>query len=615
MILKILLLLIITQNSLGKRLRPFKADGVLRSALQNIIKDNKLTGLVVYNSIERNARGYGIKYTINELLREVVSTTTIAQMNFQVFAPKFLKKYSANVTRFHFRRKNAPVIRHNLVAGDNVYFVIIVNKQSLSNKRSPIVETFQLLHRIFSSASGIAKILVVAMGKDRLRNYKRFLMNLRNKHIYNVDILQIVKDAKSRRFNYSVIQFSPFVGTFSIKKYNKQIQFFPQPTKKLNGHKFYLHIPCAKYIDDFKWGKDINKNTEYITIYLPYVYALELAVRNMNGSLKFYKPKFISKTFPDFYYGNNIGEFPKIDETVIYPSEIRHVNFIVPTLYDEVQVECYSMLIASLLAIIAIITIFRAWSKFFRLDPVAWHPIVIFSMIIAVPNPRNPLRFAVTTAFMILILAGFFYGSELIFGLSSGTIVQKVERRLENVDDLRENNVTLAFLDFSVIWKKDELKRIKHVRIDIKELRKYWVQLLLYKNVSLTTLYIEILSFSAPDRVASNGIVFGRKSNIEDRLIGLTRILPHRNAPWLHYVRYVIHKTHETNLFSMPKLIKLKSQMHKIMESFVNDIMLSVVQQESKESLENPWLILLCGYLFALSTLLIENILLRHNRH
>lgn len=131
-----------------------------------------------------------------------------------------------------------------------------------------------------------------------------------------------------------------------------------------------------------------------------------------------------------------------IYDTIIYPSYLRLVYMIAPSFYDEISQIKIDVLLICALIIVSSIYILWQWSRWFEFDSLTWDPTVIFSMIISLANPRSPNRTGEYVMFITVIAVGFFFGCELILGMTSLSVTRHVERPVETLHDMCLNNIS-----------------------------------------------------------------------------------------------------------------------------------------------------------------------------
>lgn len=255
--------------------------------------------------------------------------------------------------------------------------------------------------------------------KNPLRRYKRLLHNIPYwpyNYLCNIEVLEIaIKRKRSvSRFNYKVIKFDFFRKNLKIAKYSNRIKFFSDPMKNLHGTELTMY---SKKWDDHS----------AIFVNLNYINPFEVAVQQLNATTTIITND--EEKMGDCFCSIDMHQYNDIEVAVnetfhLYPPKRIILYYIVPAIYDVIKVENYLGFLFNFIAILLILVILTILKKhFLHFDSHTWDLIITFSMIIGVSNPRNPVRFGETIVFSLLIVIGFFFGSELIFGLFSVNLV------------------------------------------------------------------------------------------------------------------------------------------------------------------------------------------------
>lgn len=586
-------------------IKPCKRDNTINLIFRSIIAKNELTGFTIFNFYKKD--NPKISSRVNEIISHLTKTTTIASVDSRVSS--ILHRFRRNVKRF---KSNAFLLQENLIARDKVCMIMIINSQLLAIKdiNNMILNSYHL----FSSVQGVFKMLLISVGSTKYKKYKQFLRNMARNHAYSIDVLEIVAN-RARRLSdtcrYTVVQFNSFSNKLITRRYHKKVTFFPCLVKNLHRKKFTISRLGPKR-EKFTWSKGGNKMS-FVGIYLLVAYPLEVALSKSNASLD-YMTEIKSADFDVL----SCGLFPRIDMSYMYPPKMKRIYFVLPSMYDEIHSKSYTLFISSLLTITLMVTSFLAWSKlFYDNNNQTWYPIIIFSMIIGLANPRNPVKLAETVLFMCLISVGFFCGSDLVFDVSSVTVIQHVERRLETLDNVIENNITLVFMGSPVKrWPSDIVSNIKWI-----EMKKFddnkcsFEHLLRFGNVSVTPCYVEMLGVSFPERIMSGTNVLARKSNINDFYYGKMLIV-HLNSPWLHHLSHNILRFHSCGLEKIPKVTAYQLKFYnnaigKHIDRVISDT--NKLSLSSELDLAHILLIVTFGWVFSFIVLALE--ILKHKNY
>lgn len=572
-----------------------KKDRAIKSIFENIISQNKLVGFVVCNLCKKGDRENMVK--LNEIMRRITGRVSIVSLNQKVLSR--IKIYTKNITRFHKKNHEIeiPLLREDLVAGDRVHLITMISSTSY-----PSIRDLRKLYFLFSSVQGEPKMLLISLGRTKFKKYKPFLSGMVKKGGYSIDVLEMLRNRLNTSYKYTVIQFNPFSDKMMTAKYSKKTKFFARFEKNLYRRKFTAEM-LGPHRRKFVWGTGQQK-VMYMGMYLISAYPLEIAFSKLNATLDYLQ----ETKYPDINFVR-CDCFPHIDHTHIYPPKVRSFYFMIPCLYDEVHTESYTLVASSLLTIATIVAIFWAWSKFFECSNQTWFPLVIFSMIIGLANPRSPTRTAELFPFISLILVGFFFGCDLIQGLCSYTVVQRTERRLETLDDLKASNISLAFIGKPVnTWSRYDLSKINWISVEPAQNGIHFQYLVMYKNVSVSPCYLESMGVTFPDRITSNCDNLARKSNIKDFTTGQKFVID-RNRPWLHHLNYNMLRFYECSLDRMPKATAFQASLYDYsVGRYIQKAISNVNQSSSKSELDTKYLsiLIVLGVFLSLIVLLIE---------
>lgn len=191
-------------------------------------------------------------------------------------------------------------------------------------------------------------------------------------------------------------------------------------------------------------------------------------------------------------------------------------------------------------------------------------------MIISVGNPRDPVRSGEYVMFMCLISIGFFFGSDLILGMTEVTIPFEEERSVQTLDDVRANNVTLTFYVVSrLFWTDKELSSFKHKEIgddfgSARKLYKHVKDMLKYQNLSTSMRIMNLMDVPVPQRISIRGKIYARLSFFKETSIVDDQILAvwQRNRPWSNRLNNNLLKFHEYGLKQHPCMSYEKYNMY-----------------------------------------------------
>lgn len=606
-LLTIMLLLIVQHSDCalryGRTLKSPKKDKVLRSVVRKIIKTNDLKGFFVLNLIRRDKNPVVIAKS-KELLREVSSLAAVTNID---------RRLNKRTERKFMRNRNKRLVHYHVAATDNVYFIVIVNSYQLSNIRKNVIPQIQDLNLHYSLAQSVTKTLLVTILDKPYRNYKYLLRSMPDKlverhYLHNIDVLEIViRQSRKRsapRLNYQVIQLDFSQTILRKTKYSSRAKFFVDSMKNLHQRILPTHdlIPHMQhFIESMKKQSrfDVTPMLALIT-YFP----LTIIVKGLNGTLVL-----VNRTNNLFFHCSKTQLTTlSMDEKMscLLPVKQRQKYYIAPVLYDELHEADLSGLLFSLFAMAVIIFTFKWYSEYFHFDSLTWQPMRIFSMIIGVANPRNPVRFGETLGFVLLIAVGFYAGSDIVLGLFSTKIVRNIERKLDSVEDFARNNISF---EYNLEEDKQNFPKVPNLKWSRSGTLK---DLLLYKNQCILNLdaFVECCH---PDRIIVNNQILAKMSNIMSDT-DLSFWLVPRCCPWFHHMNYYLMAYYERNLGNTrDKKIFQSLYTKKQMGTSIEDFMRST-QQESDDETEELgylWLLVAFGFVAPLFALAVEVLLKR----
>lgn len=296
----------------------------------------------------------------------------------------------------------------------------------------------------------------------------------------------------------------------------------------------------------------------------------------------------------------------EIAQTSLYPPIGLPSFYIIPTLYDDIENKSYTVPVLNLIVICIIVMTFKFYSKYFHFDSLTWHPIVAFSMIIGVSNTRDPVRFGETIVFMSLISVGFFFGGDLISGLFEVKFVQRIERKMETVDDVTKNNVTFIFFHSSEKQGLQGFSNVKWKR-GLRN-RNMYMNMLLYKNGTVPWLGA-LAGLPCPERFMINREVYAEQSKTKHSSSAEFRYVLPCNCPWLHQMNYNLLKYYENHFEKTQEMNVLQFYLknHVIKDSI--QMVILKIEEESEdeiENLDNMWVIVATSNVLSIFILIVE---------
>lgn len=448
-------------------------------------------------------------------------------------------KFKKNVTRFYPKdpRKH-PLVMEHLVAGDNVCLVVLLNSKSLDNRRHQLIDDIRYLNHHFSSVQGVSKTLLVTFLRRPYGKYKNLLQTIPqgNRYLFNVNVLEIAVGRGSVKL-FNLDHFRGILRGIS----GNNVKFFADPMNNLHGFKL-------KMMPFYQPNVTKNSHAKYF-LNLIFERPVETAVMLLNASRSLvFDKKWRGRCFSQTSHQSLWNTRMEIERTFAAPAKKYDAYYIVPALYDEITEDCYSGLLLNSLALLLIVAYYQLSKKFFHLDPETLSLLSTFSMIIGIGNPRGAVRFGETLAFTLLMALGFFVGSDLIFGLLSVSIVTKVERRLMSVDEIGQNGISFVYFRKH---EKQALQNFPNVkwaeRSDVGHGTNMFQHMLVDKNESVPS-FLELYNMPFPDKIAINGQVYARKSNVKNAYSLVLKWFLPRNCPWLHHFNCHLLRYYENHM-------------------------------------------------------------------
>lgn len=609
-------LTIITTVLSYKRFKSFQRPLQLQSIFKDIVSQNSLRGFLILNLITEKRSL--IARQSQDVMGQAARVATVACIRHPL---KNHKKYARNVSRFGVAEKDKFYVRYNLAIGGDTFALIIIDNKWLT-KTSMLHEKILSIFSDYHTRQGVSKTLLIAIVDKKFTKYKQLLTS--RKLMYNIHILEARRSWKGKResFKYTLIAWNPFRNTCSRRAVVKRgDRFFPILENNLNGRRLVVKTIFDKLVTLRHTSVSSHKDWSRVMINLPDKYPLETAVAMLNGSCNFALERMANRlrhwdfefTTTNFFFVKNIT----LNSTFLFPPYGPPSYFLAPSFYDAHTDSSLDSLLSCFLIIHLIIFTFWAISRLHKFDLLTWEPIVLFSMIISAANPRNPICLGETILFLCLISVGFFVGSDLIFGMTSTVINKLEERPVVTLEDIVSNNITMyeCYMqmhndrwDLRRLFPKLKLVNLLNRSITFQDDYKVMI---LFKNLSLSTAALVICGIPIPQRIAIQGIVRARRTNIKECQWGAT-ILAQCNRPWLDQLNYNLLRFHENSLMSYPQLDYAK---HIIYRYFVgdnmNDLEMKFQSEANKESaveLKNYWMVLAAGLILPIFLLVVERI-------
>lgn len=619
--IKLILLLFIIGKAKGSSslLKPCVGqEQVLSQVLRDVVSQNKLKGLLLLNTIYRNESKSAVS-SVNHLFRHASALTTVVYVNDNFEQNCYLR----NISRLNPRGKKKILMHSNLVTTDSTFSIATMDHSWLVYHKKWITRCVRVMRQYFCSIQGVSKTLLIFMVNKRFSKYESLLRRLAKASYTNIDVLEVQRNPKTRSYyKFRLVQFNPYDNTLTNRPYKPGMPIFLNLANDLHNTKLIVQTDLQEQVIIKNWTPCKNYTGYSCLYYFRILYSLETALTQMNASWR----HLLYRKLPHRHYYDMsfmpCGIFPRapeVDTTFIYPAHAEASYFMAPSFYDEITRQTYDVLLSSLFLIIISIFIFCLWSRWFEFDRQTWEPMMVFSMIISVGNPRDPVRAGEYVMFMCLITVAFFFGSDWISGLTEITISTKEERRVQTLDEVRANNITLAFCKVHRLsWTDKELGSLKYKVIgdDFESSRKLYehvTDMLKHQNLSLSTHILNLLDVQVPQKISMIGKVYARLSFIKESSYTGDMILAvwKRNRAWLNRLNNNLLRFNEYRLKNHPVRSYEKYNIYRKHFGKYSEQLTLEILQEKEDSLitsmeDYYWMILVISGLISLFLLILE---------
>lgn len=233
---------------------------------------------------------------------------------------------------------------------------------------------------------------------------------------------------KATRLKCEVHQYNPFTKKYTTNVYKPGVKWFTDKTKGL--HRAVFNVGLLK-----KKPQLGSKHKHDLKIIFELVKAI-----NGTPALKLFAA---SKNWPDLLFPELYLVPYAFDKRCLKPNQFQSSRLYVPV-KRSVKVDYDLTEFLKALALLIMITmIFFIVSRLSNFDVNTWSLLSILEMITGNGNARNPVTRVEVWAFFTMILVGFFFGLDLVTGLTSTVLVEETEVKLKSYEDMKSNNLTL----------------------------------------------------------------------------------------------------------------------------------------------------------------------------
>lgn len=485
---------------------------------------------VVVGAITRNCRNSKQVRIFDVLMQKVVKTSIAVCFLFH--SSKFARKGDKTITPYALS-----YYKRNMPATETALFVYALMPGNRRTVYECLENLLSIMYEYHVGDRQVPKVLIIAIVETKTGGWKQMLRSFfRTNGFFDINVLEILVSRQKSKSNADMIHshkmyhLNPFSKKFFSSPIKKGIKWFPD---KLNN----LHrYPCYTFTAKEATLWEGRETDTYFRL-------------NKIGRDDFIKslPKLLNVTLKRmsipapgrFNIFGKVSPLSKYFKTHIMPTvkpldQLIEVLF-VPVIYDEeIKSDDNEVLLNVTTLLLLVVTVYL-WTMAFEASP--WSPLSIFGMIVMQSNSQAPVTRSQCTLFICLIAIGFFFGSELTEGLTSANIVMRKERKLENLDDLRLNNITALLNPVGVRYAEKHNKPFKRSGVKLDGRWRKFIHydyfkkevignLILHQNYSISTAFEEYSGVNFPRTLVDNNIVLAKRSNIvsEWRTVSLRMI-------------------------------------------------------------------------------------------
>lgn len=595
----------------------YKHDTTIKSVIRDIISQNQLKGFLIANCITYRKNSVISRKCNDDIIRQAVKVATVSLVDNSWQRSRYVRNISRYI-RESIKMKSSEefLIQTHMTMNENTYMIIILDLNTLKSN----FESLVLMQYYFQSVQGVSKYFFIYISNGKTVGFARLLKGLARMGFYDIDLLEVKRNRKSKLFGFKCYlhQLNPFNGVFKRSIYKAGAKCFPLKNNNFYGHSLHVRTNLKKSTSMRTFHRH-SCDVDFIH-YARELYPIETIVKLLNGTCRFILDNSRTSKMPIDIDFCPIYLLPHVFQPIIYHPLPMPAYFYAPSIYDDVNQQSYSSLLFCSLTIILSVFVFWVFSRLFRLDQLTWDPTIIFSMIINVANPRYPINFGESFWFLTLIMVGFFFGCDLIFGMTSVTISSKVERDTETLSDLIDNNVTFMFTWINKdYWKENDLKSMKFKQMNMRHPAEYGnhlSDLIEHKNVSVSSYPLFVFGAKVPQRLQVAGMTCCKESQVQELRCDLV-VLIERNKPWTPGLRYNLMRFYECHLFSLPILEEVQNNVFRLS---IGDMIEHQKRMEYNredrlsEPIENFYLLIVIGCSVSLLVLLSEMYIFHRTR-
>lgn len=561
------------------KLRTIKKDNTLKVILQDVLKQCKAKGLMVYTL--PCSRDPLVRHAYSEVLRQIGRITTVASVNTRVAMSNYMYKRDRGVQCVKQDKKSVCKcgiqnyrVNQMVLATDNILFVYVLPVKYLANE-SKIIEPISKIYKDFGSSQSSPKMLVLTIVTKKFSAYQNTLRLLCPRGFINVEIMEIYAKAEKTKlsFEYKILQlqfFSLKGNGFTVVEYKKgaKIQWFRDKVKSCNKK---LQMPVMYKKDPartFYNARDMFDNYNLLKTMQQLVnITVKLIAYNKKNSDACWSYRFTDfcslfqeNTYvtPIVYKSCYLLVAPKVSETV--PNVSRNSD-------ENKRGTVYSLIIGSVVFACWIVLRFRGYQLKKPVEP----------DVLVIRNWKANCKRKMKRFFFVLdklvfiallsLLALYLYSylfCDFTLTVLEGGGDKNVSIALETFEDLKRHNITVFlpnsrtdltkshFYPNEKIWSGIKQKRIGYAYGSRSEMK----DMLQFRNASIMVDVGSNESFVLEELVAMNQLLINK---INTSFLPAFMLL-RKQDPFLPRLSDIAWRYFERGLYNLDQTIREKKK-------------------------------------------------------
>lgn len=603
------------------KLKRFQKDRTIERIVKEIKSSSAIEDFMVCtDSLDRSPT---LRQVRNEFLHQIGKNSTVTSVsNAYQKASRLAKKNFHKLSR-HIRVSEKNCLcnsrdyyeQQRVIATDKTLIVYILSISKLQSTNIP--QMYALMHTInmaFASPQSTPKVLLVFVTKQKFKQYDSMLHALfrgtsEDKFVMllNINILEISPKRKTKfgvAFDYNVFQLNPFTRKFAKGQWKSGFKWYPD--KLQNCKKFKLNVKDIKQLEYIPNAHFLPNRDGWVTI-----------SKIMNITIRFRNNEDDRNCWlictDDLIFGSKIFAISK-------PITFYRSRTLVPVIYDITPKSNVTTILLHLLVTAFIVAIFWFFAWLYHFDFITWSTTEIFKLIFGGSTARIITRPAEVALFLCIITAGFFFGGELISGLTTSAIDEETPRIIESLEDLKQNNVTFAYCSAKKMPKNCKCNgfgallssgvNLTYVgQLTPKNLFSILRNVVRYQNTSLSLFNLDLLGPIMPETITIKDKLLAKKADIPEAFKMYSYVSTKVNDPFIHRISDIIQRYGECRVrrnskasSSSAKKRKKAFQLEKLDQFFDEE----EEEEESSLALQKLWYFIPISVVLPLIVLLIE---------